>query len=57
MIEGMTYVGNLILRAIVFGYFNNFPYFKSYEGLFRKNRIFVSWAFGIYENTQICPFF
>ena len=37
----MIYVGNLILRAMVFEYFNNFPYFKSYERFFRKIRIFT----------------
>ena len=36
----MIYVGNLILRAMVLEYFNNSPYFKSYERLFRKFAVY-----------------
>ena len=35
-IWGMIYIGNLILRTMVFEYFNYSPYFKSY-GRFTKN--------------------
>ena len=31
-------IGNVILRTMVFEYFNNSRYFKSYKHLFRKNR-------------------
>ena len=34
----MIYIGSLILRTMVFEYFNNSLYFKSYKHLFRKNR-------------------
>ena len=39
-IWGMIYIGNLILRTMVFKEFNNSLYFKRYGHLFYINRIF-----------------
>ena len=34
---GRIYIGNVILRALIFQYFNNYLYFKSYK-YFNKNK-------------------
>ena len=38
----MIYIGNLILRKMVFEYFNNSNYFKSYGRLKKKTHL-VTW--------------
>ena len=39
----MIYIGNLILRTMMSGYFNNSLYFKSYEYFFRRKTHLVLW--------------
>ena len=38
----LFYIGNLILRNVMFEDFNNSPYFKSYERLFREKAFCIS---------------
>ena len=37
-IWGMIYIGNLILRTMIFEYFNNSLYFKSYERFLEEKK-------------------
>ena len=53
--EVMIYKENVILRAILFEYFNNSLYFKSYGRLFRKYPIFLLQDL-VYHQIQMCPF-
>ena len=53
-IWGMIYIGNLILRTMVFEYFNNSPYFKSDIGIFLE-KIAIS-IMGLTENRKNANF-
>ena len=39
----MIYIGNLILRTMIFEYFNNSLYFKSYGRFLEKKTHLVPW--------------